>query len=150
VELCQPGVMNKSWMDIADLFVASTISNQPVAGYIIVCSRRERVLVGNGALIVNEPWVRFFYFGWEQPIFLTCVLLLCHLTYLTNGTKTFNILCKTRLSYHRLWIKKIIVNLTNDMIISFTTWTIQSINKLVDYEMYLCTGIRDVPYCKYK
>jgi len=24
---------------------------------------------------------------------------------------------------------------------------IQSINKLIGYEMYLCTGIGDVPYC---
>jgi hypothetical protein len=27
---CQPGVMKKSWMDVADLFVALAISNQPV------------------------------------------------------------------------------------------------------------------------
>jgi hypothetical protein len=83
---------NKSWMDVSDLFVASTISNQPVAGSIIVsASKAHRVCFGwlAGILIVNGPTrstqtmtqeskVRFCYFGWEQPIFLT--LLLCHLT----------------------------------------------------------------------
>jgi hypothetical protein len=38
-------------MDIADLFVASTISNQIVAGSIIVSARRECVFAG--VLIVN-------------------------------------------------------------------------------------------------
>jgi hypothetical protein len=42
-------------MDVADLFVASTISNQPVliAGSIIVSASRECVLAG--VRIVNEP-----------------------------------------------------------------------------------------------
>jgi hypothetical protein len=38
-------------MDVADLFVALTISNQPVAGSIIVSARREYVFAG--VLIVN-------------------------------------------------------------------------------------------------
>jgi hypothetical protein len=38
-------------MDVADLFVASIISNQPVAGSIIVSASREYVLAG--VLIVN-------------------------------------------------------------------------------------------------
>jgi hypothetical protein len=38
-------------MDLADLFMASTISNQPVAGSIIVSARRDCVLAG--VLIVN-------------------------------------------------------------------------------------------------
>jgi hypothetical protein len=38
-------------MDVADLFVASTISNQAVAGSIIVSASRECVLAG--VLIVN-------------------------------------------------------------------------------------------------
>jgi hypothetical protein len=33
-------------MDIADLFVASTISNQPVAGFIIVSASKECGLDG--------------------------------------------------------------------------------------------------------
>jgi hypothetical protein len=40
-------------MDVADLFVASTISNQPVAGSIIVSASKEYVLAG--VLIVNRP-----------------------------------------------------------------------------------------------
>jgi hypothetical protein len=38
-------------MDVADLFVALIISNQPVAGSIIVSASRECVLAG--VLIVN-------------------------------------------------------------------------------------------------
>jgi hypothetical protein len=38
-------------MDVADLFVALKISNQPVAGSIIMSARRECVLAG--VLIVN-------------------------------------------------------------------------------------------------
>jgi hypothetical protein len=38
-------------MDVAGLFVASTISNQPVAGSIIVIASRECVLAG--VFIVN-------------------------------------------------------------------------------------------------
>jgi hypothetical protein len=38
-------------MDVADLFVASTISNQPVAGSIIVIASRECILAV--VLIVN-------------------------------------------------------------------------------------------------
>jgi hypothetical protein len=38
-------------MDVADLFVASKISSQPMAGSIIVSARRECVLAG--VLIVN-------------------------------------------------------------------------------------------------
>jgi hypothetical protein len=38
-------------MDVADLFVTSTILNQPVAGSIIVSARREYVLAG--VLILN-------------------------------------------------------------------------------------------------
>jgi hypothetical protein len=38
-------------MDVADLFVASKISNQPVAGSITVSASRECVLAG--VLIVN-------------------------------------------------------------------------------------------------
>jgi hypothetical protein len=99
---CQPGVMkrNKSWMDVADLFVASTISNQPVCDrwiYHCECKQRKRECVLVGVLIVNGPTrytqtmiqgynVRFCYFGWEHPIFLACLLILCHLTYLTSGT----------------------------------------------------------------
>jgi hypothetical protein len=50
---CQIGVMKNSWMDVADLFVALTISNQPVliAGSIIVIGIREYVLPG--VLIIN-------------------------------------------------------------------------------------------------
>jgi hypothetical protein len=49
---CQPGVM-----DVADLFVASTISNQPVliAGSIIVSSSREYIFAC--FLIVNGPTI---------------------------------------------------------------------------------------------
>jgi hypothetical protein len=50
---CLSGVMKKSWMDVADLFVALTISNQPVSGSIIVSASRECVLAG--VLIVNGP-----------------------------------------------------------------------------------------------
>jgi hypothetical protein len=38
-------------MDVADLFVASTISNQPVSGSIIVSEIRDYVL--DGVIIVN-------------------------------------------------------------------------------------------------
>jgi hypothetical protein len=38
-------------MDVADLFVALTISNQPMAGSIIVSASRECVLAG--VFIVN-------------------------------------------------------------------------------------------------
>jgi hypothetical protein len=51
--MCQPGVTKQSWMDVADLFVALTISNEPVAGYIIVIASRECVLVD--VFIVNGP-----------------------------------------------------------------------------------------------
>jgi hypothetical protein len=82
-------------MNVADLFVALTISNQAVAGSIIVIEIRECVLAG--VLIVNGPTrstktmtqvvcVRLYYFGWEQAMFLACLLLHCHLTYLTSGT----------------------------------------------------------------
>jgi hypothetical protein len=40
-------------MDVADLFVALTISKQPVAGSIIVSARKECILAG--VLIVNGP-----------------------------------------------------------------------------------------------
>jgi hypothetical protein len=40
-------------MDVADLFVASTISKQPMAGSMIVNASRECVLAG--VLIVNGP-----------------------------------------------------------------------------------------------
>jgi hypothetical protein len=74
----QPGVMKKSWMDVAALLVASTISNQPVARSIIVSASKEYVLAG--VPIVNVPTistytmtqgysVRFCYSGWEHPIF---------------------------------------------------------------------------------
>jgi hypothetical protein len=43
---------NKSWMNVADLFVSSIISKQPVAGSIVVSTSRECVL--SGVLIVNE------------------------------------------------------------------------------------------------
>jgi hypothetical protein len=52
-ETCQAGVMKKSWVDVADLFVALTISNQPLAGCIIVRASRDFAL--DGALIVNRP-----------------------------------------------------------------------------------------------
>jgi hypothetical protein len=50
---CQPGVMKQSWMYVADLFIALTISNQPVliAGSIIVIASKECVLAG--ILIAN-------------------------------------------------------------------------------------------------
>jgi hypothetical protein len=81
-------------MDAADLFVALTISNQPVliAGSIIVSASRECVLAGflivNGLTrsteIMTQGYsVRFCYFEGQQRMFLT--LLLCHLTYLTSG-----------------------------------------------------------------
>jgi hypothetical protein len=40
-------------MDISKLFVAITISNQPVAGFIIMNANRDCVL--DGVLIVNGP-----------------------------------------------------------------------------------------------
>jgi hypothetical protein len=43
-------------MDYADLFVASTISNQPVAGSIIVSANKDCILAG--VLIVH---------GWDPP-----------------------------------------------------------------------------------
>jgi hypothetical protein len=45
-------------MDVSDLFVASTISNQQmlIAGYIVVIASRECILAG--VLIVN---------GWDPP-----------------------------------------------------------------------------------
>jgi hypothetical protein len=39
---------------------------------------------------------------------------------------------KHNLTYHRVWIKTIILNLTNFDIIFFTTWTIQSVNNIED------------------
>jgi hypothetical protein len=86
-------------MDVADLFVALAISNQPVVvtGYIVVSASRECFLVG--VLTVNEPArstqtmtqeysVRFCYFGWEQTIFLACMILLCPL--IVNKCKISN------------------------------------------------------------
>jgi hypothetical protein len=77
-------------MDVADMFVALTSSNQPLlnAGSFIVSASIECVLVG--VLIVNGPTrsthtmtqgysVRFCYFGLERTIFLA--LLLCHLSF---------------------------------------------------------------------
>jgi hypothetical protein len=45
--------MKKSWIDAADLFVASRISSQLMVGSIIVSARRECVL--DTVLIVNGP-----------------------------------------------------------------------------------------------
>jgi hypothetical protein len=45
-------------MDVADLFVTSTISNQPVAGSIIVSASRECVLAGVfilNAVVPQDP-----------------------------------------------------------------------------------------------
>jgi hypothetical protein len=91
------GFMNKSWMDLADLFVDSTMSNQPVliAGSIIVSASWECVLAGvlfvNGHTRYTQTMtqgysVRIFSFGLENPIFLMLMFLLCHLTCLTSGT----------------------------------------------------------------
>jgi hypothetical protein len=68
-------------MDVADLFVALTISNQPVAGSIILTASRDYVMAG--VLIINgmvppDPQtmtqgynVEFCYFRWENSILLT-------------------------------------------------------------------------------
>jgi hypothetical protein len=77
---------NKSWKDFADFFVVLTISNQAVAGSIIMSANRDCVL--DGVLIVNVPTrstqsmtqgynVRFCYFEWDQAaIRISCVFAL--------------------------------------------------------------------------
>jgi hypothetical protein len=81
-------------MDVADLLLASTISNQPVAGSIIVSARRECVLAG--VLIVN---------GWVPPDphkhepGIQCQILLfwvveAHIYYVHAPSLSFDILDK--------------------------------------------------------
>jgi hypothetical protein len=56
--MCQPVIMKQIRMDIAALFVALTISNQPVADFWIYhceCKQRIRECIMDGVLIVNEP-----------------------------------------------------------------------------------------------
>jgi hypothetical protein len=85
-------------MDVAQLFVALTISDQPVlnSGSIISLWVQAECEFGLLSLIVKEPTrstktmtqgynVRLCYVGWEQPIFPE--LLVCYLTYLTSGNK---------------------------------------------------------------
>jgi hypothetical protein len=64
---CQPGDINNSGMNVADLLVASTISNQPVAGSIIVsASKAQRVCFGwcpyckwiHQIHTNHEPWIQ--------------------------------------------------------------------------------------------
>jgi hypothetical protein len=80
--LANGGVMRvmKSWMDVSDLFMALTISNQPVAGSFNVSASRKLFDILDVVLFVDGPtrpkqtitWeynVRFFYFGWEYNEF---------------------------------------------------------------------------------
>jgi hypothetical protein len=79
--MCQSGIMklwNKSWMDVAGLFVASTISNKPVlCWWIYHCEYKQehRECALDGVHIVNGPTRSiqimiqgysfiFCYFGW--------------------------------------------------------------------------------------
>jgi hypothetical protein len=90
---CQPGVMKQNLVDLTDLFVALIISNQPVAGCIIVSASRECVLAG--VLIVNGSTrsthtitqgysVRFCCFRQEKLVLL--MVLLYHFTKLLIET----------------------------------------------------------------
>jgi hypothetical protein len=58
--------------------------NLPLAWSIIVSARRECVLAGVLIVNGNHDQGRFCYFGWERPIFLACMLLLCSLKYLSR------------------------------------------------------------------
>jgi hypothetical protein len=100
-------------MDVVDLFVILIISNQPVAGSIIVNARRECVLAVD--IIVNGPsrykqtmnqeihcqivlfWVVAAHISClvasslSFNILCVCSFCLCHLTYLTGGTYRMNV-----------------------------------------------------------
>jgi hypothetical protein len=74
----------KSWMDVTDLFVASTISNQHVMYFWVYncdCKQGSIECILHGVIIINGltkstqimiqgSYVRFCYFGWENPYFL--------------------------------------------------------------------------------
>jgi hypothetical protein len=93
----QPGVM-KQILDVCWWLICGFDNFQTSQRWFLDLSlwvQAESVFWLVSFLIVNGPTrstqtmtqgysVRFCYFGWEQPIFLT--LLLCHLTYLTSGT----------------------------------------------------------------
>jgi hypothetical protein len=95
---CQPGVM-KQILDGCCWLICGFDNFKPAIGWIYHCDCKQRVCFGWCPYCKwNVPTrstqtlcVRLCYFGWDQSIFLTIILLLCHLTYLTSGTSTINV-----------------------------------------------------------